>query len=305
MSIARRLKPAHLRLVLRIAETGKLQSAAEDVALSQPAASRMLSEIEMLVGAPLFDRHPKGMEPTAVGLAVLRHARQILTGFDTLEADVERAIFGRGGKVRIGTVTGPAVGMVVPSIRAVRDTMPEVEFTVEVGPSTTLMRRLDEGDFDFVISRLPPEHNSRNYRVYPARNEVVSLMVCRNHPMAALETVHLQDLTGFDWVMQERGTPIRAAVEEMFHALGIELPPFVTNSSSLLVALALLEGSTTISPQSNEVVELLAGSALATNVTRLNLFEDILVSPFFVIVPTERQLSAAADRVIRETLNRL
>lgn len=305
MSTMRRLKPAHLRLILRIAETGQLQSAAGDVAMSQPAASRMLSEIEALVGAPLFQRHPKGMEPTEVGQTIQRHARHILRGFDGLETEVEQVISGRAGTVRIGSVTGPAVGMVVPAIRSVRKSSPEVEFTVEVAPSTTLMRGLDEGTFDFIIARLPPKYNSRNYRVYPARSEVISLMVCCDHPMASQKNVRLNALGDFEWVIQERGTPIRAAVEGAFLAHGVPMPAQITNSSSLLVGLALLEQSTTIAPQSQEVVGLLSGSALGLHVTKLDVFEDILVSPFFVITQKDRQLSPIAERVVQETLARL
>jgi len=305
MSLSHRLKPTHLRLILRIAETGKLQSAAEEIAISQPAASRMLSDIEALVGAPLFTRHPKGMAPTAIGEAGLRHARQILQGFDRLEMDVQQVSNGRAGSVRIGTVTGPAVGMVVPVIRAFRKLVPEVEFTIEVAPSTTLMRGLDEGNFDFIIARPPPDYNSRNYRIYPARNEVVSMLVCRDHPMARRKAVRLRELAEFEWVIQDRGTPIRAAVEAAFHTHRVTMPSQVTNTSSLLVALALLEGSSAIAPQSHEVVELLADSALDVNVARLDLVEDILVSPFFVIVQQDRKLSPLAEHVIEETFRRM
>ena len=163
MSIARRLKTAHFRLILRIAETGTLQSAAVEIAMSQPSASRMLAEIETLVGAPLFTRHAKGMMLTTIGETILRHARQILQGFDRLETDVQQVANGRAGFVRIGTVTGPAVGMVVPVVRTVRKMASEIEFNIEVAPSMTLMRGLEEGRFDFIIARLPPDYNSQDY----------------------------------------------------------------------------------------------------------------------------------------------
>lgn len=305
MSIARRLKTSHLRLILRVAETGKLQSAAEEIAISQPAASRMLSEIEILVSAPLFTRHAKGMATTAIGETVVRHARQILQSFDRLETDVQQVTDGRTGSVRIGTVTGPAVGMVVPVIRAVRELAPEVEFTVEVAPSAALLRGLDEGNFDFIIARPPPDDSGHHYRIHPARNEVVSMLVCRDHPLAGRKSLRLRDLADFEWVIQDRGTPIRAAVEAAFYANRVKRPTQVTNTSSLLVALALLQGSTAIAPQSYEVAELLAGSGLDVNVTRLDLVEDILVSPFFVIVQQDRQLSPVAEQVIQETFRRI
>ena len=184
MSFARRLKSIHLRLVLQVALTGKLQAAAEEIALSQPAASRMLAEIEKLVGAALFTRHAKGMVPTPIGEAVVRHARQILQDLDKLDMDVAQIASGRAGSVRIGTVTGPAVGLVVPVVRAMRAQAPEVEFNIEVAPSTTLMRGLDEGIFDFVVARLAQDYQRQSYRIYPANREVISMLVYGGHPMA-------------------------------------------------------------------------------------------------------------------------
>jgi DNA-binding transcriptional LysR family regulator len=305
MSFARRLKSIHLRLVLQVAMTGKLQAAAEEIALSQPAASRMLAEIEKLVGAALFTRHAKGMVPTPIGEAVVRHARQILQDLDKLDMDVAQIASGRAGSVRIGTVTGPAVGLVVPVVRAMRAQEPEVEFNIEVAPSTTLMRGLDEGIFDFVVARPAQDYQRQSYRIYPATREVVSMLVYGGHPMAQKKAVRLKDLREFDWIIQDHGTPIRAAVETAFLTNRVLMPSQITNTSSLLVALALLEESTAVAPQSQEVVKLLTDSALNMNVVRLDIVEDILVSPYFVIARADRELSPLAEHAILETTRKI
>lgn len=305
MHFARRLKHIHLRLVTQIARSGKLQVAADSIALSQPAASRMLSEIEKLVGAALFTRLPKGMEPTPVGAAVIAHARQLLQGFEKLETDVINIASGRAGSVRIGTVTGPAVGLVVPVVRAMRQHAPNVEFTIEVAPSATLMNGLDEGLFDFVVARPHLAFDSQMYHIHPARNEVVSMLVYRDHPMANRTGIRLRELREYEWIIQDHGTPIRAAVETAFLSNQVELPAQITNTSSLLVALALLENSTAIASQSHEVVELLADSALDMNVVRLDVVEEVLVSPFFVITRADRDLSPVANHVIQETFRKM
>ena len=305
MSFARRLKSIHLRLVLQVALTGKLQAAAEEIALSQPAASRMLAEIEKLVGAALFTRHAKGMVPTPIGEAVVRHARQILQDLDKLDMDVAQIASGRAGSVRIGTVTGPAVGLVVPVVRAMRAQAPEVEFNIEVAPSTTLMRGLDEGIFDFVVARPAQDYQRQSYRIYPANREVVSMLVYGGHPMAQKKAVRLKDLREFDWIIQDHGTPIRAAVETAFLTNRVLMPSQITNTSSLLVALALLEESTAVAPQSQEVVKLLTDSALNMNVVRLDIVEDILVSPCFVIARADRELSPLAEHAILETTRKI
>lgn len=305
MRFAHRLKNIHLRLIMQVSNTGKLQVAAKEVALSQPAASRMLSEIEQLVGAELFTRHARGMIPTPIGEAVIHHARQILQGFDNLDLNLQQIATGRAGAVRIGTVTGPAVGLIVPVVRAMREHAPEIEFTIEVGPSTALMRGLDEGNFDFIVGRPAPDFKSQMYRIYPARNEVVSLLVFKDHPMANRKSIHLRDLREYEWIIQDHGTPIRTAVETAFHAHQVTMPTQITNTSSLLVALALLEYSTAIAPQSHEVVDLLADSALEMNVVRLDVVEEVLVSPFFVITRADLDLSPAAEQAIQETYRKM
>jgi DNA-binding transcriptional LysR family regulator len=212
---------------------------------------------------------------------------------------------GRAGSVRIGTVTGPAVGLVVPVVRAMRAQEPEVEFNIEVAPSTTLMRGLDEGIFDFVVARPAQDYQRQSYRIYPATREVVSMLVYGGHPMAQKKAVRLKDLRELDWIIQDHGTPIRAAVETAFLTNRVLMPSQITNTSSLLVALALLEESTAVAPQSQEVVKLLTDSALNMNVVRLDIVEDILVSPYFVIARADRELSPLAEHAILETTRKI
>lgn len=305
MNWVRRLKPPYLHLILKIAETGQLQIAASMLAMSQPAASRILADIEAEIGSPLFVRQPKGMEPTATGEAFVRYARVILAEFANLEADINSINTGYEGDVRIGSVTGPAVGCLVPAILATRKTSPKIELTVEVGPSAALVRGLEEGRFDFVIARVPPDQDSRAYKVLPARQENVSLVVRKGHHLAGRSRVPLTDLAECEWIIQERGSPIRQAVENAFHAAAVPVPQSITNSSSLLIMLALLEKSDVIATLSEEVAALLTRQAIGARLSILSLDQTISVSPYFIIQNRTQHLSRAAKRVLAEVLCRL
>ncbi|SMX42973.1 LysR family transcriptional regulator [Actibacterium lipolyticum] len=302
MDLAKRLKPNQLRLLLKIAETGQLQLAANMVSISQPAASRILGDIEDLVGAALFIRHPKGMETTALGAICVRHAKVILEEMDALATEALRFTEGEIGHVRVGTVTGPAVGSLMPAIQKVKAHAPDIEMTIEVGPSTNLVRGLAEGRFDFVISRLPPGYDSRDFRMHPARSEEIALLVRPEHPLADQADISLSALLDFEWVVQELGSPIRQAVEASFLASNLPTPARVTNSSSLLVALSMLQGTDSVVPLTNEVANLLAKGPLDANVCILDLETPIIVSPCFVIQNRARQLSSAAERVFTAVL---
>lgn len=305
MDFAHRLKPAHLNLLMKIAESGQLQRAAQMSAMSQPAASRILADVEDRAGGPLFERHPKGMVPTPLGDICIRHAKIILEEYGALDEDARRITAGEAGRVRVGAVTGPAVGLLMPAVRGVKASAPDIEVTIEVGPSVELMRGLVEGRFDFVIDRIPPEYDSREFRLQPARSEVVTLLVRPEHPLAGREEVSLADLLDHEWVVQEIGSPIRQAVEAAFHRQELDTPARVTNSSSLVVALSLLAATDTIAPQSEEVAQMLTGRSLGANIVSLNLADPIMVSPCFIIQNRFRQLPRAADLVLNAVFETL
>lgn len=305
MPLARKLKPPHLRLVLKIAETGQLQIAAASQGISQPAASRILTEIETEAGTPLFHRHAKGMEPTPAGSAFVKHTRAILTELDNLDAEMANMKSGLVGEVRVGSVTGPAVRCLVPAIRQIKESTPGIEPTIDVAPSVELVRGLEEGRFDFILARLPPEYDSRAFRLTPARGEVVSLVVSRSHPLAERESVTLGELAGYEWVIQERGSPIRSAVEQSFHAAGVRVPGNITNTSSLLVMLAILESSEAIATLSEEVAGLLTRETLGLGLRVLGLAENVTVPPYFIIQNRSQQLSRAAERVLAQVIRAL
>ena len=297
-----RLKPAHLRLIRAIHDTGKLQLAAETAAISQPAASRLLAEIEAGAGGPLFERLPRGMAPTPLGEAFVRHARVILAEMDALAAEVTNLNAGAAGEVRVGAVTGPAVAALVPALAALRAEAPDIRPTIEVAPSVDLIRGLEEGRFDFVLARIGTEAETRAFQAYPGRTEVVSLMVAADHPLVG-RRVSLADTLPFEFVIQEPGSPIRLAVEQAFLSRGLATPHRITNSSSLLIALSIVAGTTAIAPQTREAAQMLIGGN--GGLVMLDLAEEVVVPPFLVLHTRDRQLTQTAARLLDEVLRRL
>ena len=300
--LAQRLKPSHLRLICAVHDHGKLQLAADTVGMSQPAASRMLSEIETEAGAPLFERLPRGMQATPIGDACVRHARFILAELDTLASEVAQLRNGTAGAVRVGAVTGPAVGALVPALMALRADNPGIRPTIEVAPSVALVRGLEEGRFDFVLARIEAQNDLGAFHAYPGRNESVSLLANASHPLAG-RRVCLSDMLPYEFVIQEPGSPIRTAVETAFLESGLPTPSQVTNSSSLLIALNVIAGSHAIAPQTREVAQLL--TRIAPSLSILKIEEKIVVPNYLVLQLRHRELSPIAQRLLDEVLRRL
>jgi DNA-binding transcriptional LysR family regulator len=292
--IVSQLHLKHLRLIAAIAEHRQVSLAADALGMTQPAASRTLAEAEARVGVPLFERHPKGMLPTNAGEGLARRARNILDELTDAADEVERLRLGRGGIVRIGTVTGAAVGYVVPAIRALKEQSPEAEVHVDVANSEELISGLLALRHDMILGRVPMRMAPAGLSIQRARGERVQIVASAGHAAAAQDAVSLADLVGAEWVMQGPGAPIRRAVEDAFLNLGAPLPRNVTNTASLLMALAQLRNPVVVTPVSQEVAHLL--TAGRSDLVILPVQEPILVAPYSLITLRDRRLSPVAVR---------
>lgn len=300
-----RLKQVHLRLIAAIDEHRQLGLAAEALAMTQPAASRMLREIEAAVGSKLFERHARGMAPTLIGRALARRARGLAEEMRDLAAEIEQLRSGRGGVVRVGAVTGASVGYVVPAIQQLKAAAPNSEVYVDVEPSDVLVRGLLSGTYDFALGRIPPGVDPREFEAIPARPEIVDLVVRRDHPMATATRLDLAELAPYDWVMQSPGAPIRVAVETAFLNAGARLPRSIINTPSLLVMIALLSSSTAIAAMAREMSDLLSGPEVAARLVPLAVREEIVVAPYHMLTARRRRLSPVAERLRALVLNEL
>lgn len=291
------LKPAQLRLIVEVAESGQLQMAAAATSMTQPAASRMLAEIERAVGAPLFLRQPKGMELTEIGAVMVRRARAMLREMRSMAAEVQALREGQGGAVRVGAVTGPAVGYLVPAIRAIKREAPDAEITVDVLPSRDLLRQLTAGEMDFALARVLPDFDSREFEIHPMRDEKVALLARAGHPLARAPRVTFTELTDYEWIMQERGAPIREATLEAFGAVGLAEPGNIVNSPSLLLMIAYLSRSDAIAGMSEEVAQLLTQPPVSAGFAVLTMPREVRVSPYYMLNLRRRPLSPVAARL--------
>lgn len=296
-STASRLQIRHFRLIQAISETAQLSEAAQKLSITQPAASRSLAEIERICGQALFDRHPKGMKPNAIGQTLCRRAEALLAELDLAEAEVAAVVGGHSGTVRVGAVTGAAAGFTVPAIQALKRAAPDVEIHVEVAPSAQLMAGLLDGDLDFVLSRVPPGIDARRLKILFGRVETLAFIVRDGHRLLARDNVTFADLASLPWVMQARGMPIRSGVEAAYIEAGLDLPSDIVESASLLVTLAYLQSSDAVSPVAREVAAILTSSGLH-GYRELKMRKTVTLSPYHLVRQRDRQLSPVAENLL-------
>src|SRR3954469_24174762 len=131
--IRRRLKLRELNILLAVAQAGSMAKAAKELAISQPAVSKAIAEMEHTLGVPLFDRSQQGIEPTQYGRALLRRGVAI---FDELQQGVQDIDFlsnPEAGELHIGSTSGLSEGIVLTVINRMALQHPRVVFHVAPG----------------------------------------------------------------------------------------------------------------------------------------------------------------------------
>jgi len=289
------LKLNHLRMIVAIEDSGQISAAAEVLNISQPAASRMLSEMESITKTSLYERVARGVVLTTFGAALARRARKILLELREASREIGELKSGKGGSVFIGSVTAPAMSLVVPAINKVRKAYPGIEINIQVETSNVLARELLAARHDFIIGRIPDDLNPRLFEVTEIGIERACLIVRDRHPLMKQKVSSLSDVRDYDWVFQPPGTLLRRTIEDVFLSRGVALPENIVNTSSLLLTCAIICETDAIAPVAVDVAQFLASqSSNASDVRMLPIDFDINVKPYSMITARERALPPSA-----------
>ncbi|WP_196259962.1 LysR family transcriptional regulator [Pelagibacterium limicola] len=292
------MRLAHLRLLVALESTGQMSGAASHLAITQPAASRLMAELERIAGAPLYTRHAKGVSLTLAGKLLAEKAHAILRQLNDAKDEIGELVEGVRGQVRIGAVTGPALEIVLPALREMRIAYPEIEISVDVETSDKLAASLLSRELDFYIGRLPERFDGRAVRMRRIGPEPVAFIARPDHPLMRKKQVTIAQCLPFDWVMQPTGGLMRREVETYLLENGYPIPQRILGTASLLLTLAIVSETNAVAPVARSVGEFHArGNALGGNIGLLDIKDPIAVSPYSFVLPAEAELSPAAARV--------
>lgn len=259
--LAKGLKISHLRLADALAREAQLSGAAALMGVAQPAASRLASEAERIIGAPLYTRAGRGIELTPEGLALARRATRILREIQDAGREISELKSGLTGTVSIGSVTGPAIEHVLPAIRQARIALPNVQIEIEVGTSDTLGPMLLDGRIDFSLARLPSGADPSSFDMTNVGKEPLSLVARHAHPVFHRPeydpntAVAMADLLDYDWVMPNTGAILRNTVTQALARAGHPAPERVLSTSSFLLVLATISQTNAVAPIASSVAQ--------------------------------------------------
>ncbi len=290
-----RLKMQHLRLLVAIEARGSLRQAAEALTLSQPAVSKMLQDMEDLLGVALFERHARGLRATRFGGAATRYARLVFAGMAGLRDELVALEAGKIGRVRVGAVMAPTPGLLADVIRDLDRDHPQLEIAVQVDTSNILMPLLEHDQLDLVLGRVPEGWDGSNLEFEQLGDEGLAIVVGPEHPLARRRKLQLAELTRYRWIMQPRPSPMRALIDRSFEDAGVAPPPSTIETAAVLMTTSLLLDSELIAVLPESVAAYYAQlGALAV----LPLPLPLKLGPYGLVTRRGRPVTASMSLVI-------
>ncbi|RQZ41520.1 LysR family transcriptional regulator [Burkholderia sp. Bp9099] len=232
-----------LHAFVTIASAGSLGRAAESLHVTQPALSRAIRRLEDEVGAPLFERHTRGMHLTAVGEALLPHAILLQREAEQAREEIDAMRGLARGTIRCGAV-GSIASLVLPlAVSGVLQKWPNLRVHVIEGVWDRLAEALVQREIDLALSMVMPD-----------TEEIVAIEDCRwednsyvvaalDHPLRAKPGITLADTLDQQWAIPPRGTAPFEHMQQVFVANGLGLPNVVVETRSITVLKSLVARS--------------------------------------------------------------
>lgn len=294
-----RLRTRQLLLVALVGRERQLGRAAEAMGLTQPAATRLLRQAEDTLGAHLFERQARGMEPTAAGEVVIRYARQLLVDFGVAREQLAALGAGLAGHLRIGSVPGALPQLLAPVLADYKRRHPRVAVSVLVETSDAMLERLRGGEVDLVLGR-PLESlfgDDLDSRLLLEEPQVV--VVRDGHPLLARKRLALADLLAWPWVLQPPGSPQRTRLETALAEAGLAVQLDMIETASTVATTALLAASDRLAIMPASLAAHYGGLA-GLKVLKVPL--PLRLPSIHLVTRRRRALPPAAEAFVRELL---
>jgi len=284
-----------LRLFCRIVDRHSFSLAADELNITQPAASQQVRSLERELKTTLLDRSRRTVVPTDSGQVLYRYAREILSLDERVRTEIGDLSDLVAGKVVIGASTGPGEHVLPAMLTRFKDLYPGVEVSLHVDDTQEVVERVLTREFELGAVGAPTRRP--DLVAEPLARDRVVLVCGPAHPWTARASVSLEELGDEPQVVQQQGAGIRAVVEDHLRRAG--LPPERLN---VVMEMGLMESAKQATIAGGGVTfmsrwaigpELEHGTLAAVAVEGLDIRRD-----FYTVRSKTRVLSRAAEALL-------
>ncbi len=290
-----RLKFKYLQLLVTVGEQRNIFKAAQIQNMAQPAATKIIRDIESALNIELFERSSRGVTPTLYGEVLIKHAKLILSQVKHASEELSSLQGGLSGRVVVGSLLAASATLLPNAIAQLKKNRPNVSVSLMEGTGDKLLNSLKIDNLDIMVGRIPEipdEDGLTNETLY---HEPVVIVTRADHPLQGKKNLSLHDLVDQEWILPPRTTMLRKEIDMAFHKEGLDVPANPIESVSILTNRTLLKNTDMITALPLQVVLTYEEIGL---LKRLDIPLIIEPGPIGVTLRAKRQLPPAAHYLL-------
>lgn len=234
--IGRRLKLRDLHFLLTVVQAGSMAKAAGLLSVSQPVISKIIADMEHMLGVRLLDRSPRGVEPTIYGRKLLSSSYAVFDELRQGVIEIDHLSDPAAGELSIGSNEASTLGIVPTVIAKIRRKHPRIFIQVISANTAAEQRReLSQRRIEFAIGRVWAPPSDSEFETEMLFEQRFCVVAGAHNPWTRKSRINLADLIDGPWIMPSREAVAGQLVAEVFRASGLDVPHsnVVTSSFNL------------------------------------------------------------------------
>jgi len=201
-----------LRVFLLAADSGSLTRASAGANISLSSVSKRIAELEKILNCQLFVRLPRGLELTPAGHGLVRHARKLLDGMNTMASEMSDYVAGHVGHVRIAANFSAVIQFMPTYLAGFYQTHPGVRIHLEEALSEVVINAVDTGKCDIGI--FADNVDATNIKTFNWHQDRLVLLVRADHPLAKVSSIWFADSLDWNFVALMQGSSLLRRVTD-------------------------------------------------------------------------------------------
>jgi len=207
-----------LEVLVAVIESGGFSGAAKKLYMSQPSVSNHVRNLETSFGVQLVERTSQGARPTAAGVVVVEHAREVFLQLASLERELATFQGLDGGRLTVAGTTTLGTYLLPRLVAQFSARAPRVDCQIRVGNEEAVEGWIVRGEVALGLSIGAPREQ---LEAEPLLTEEMVLVAAADSPLVG-RVLSASDLAGQRFLVRERGSATRRQQEEILQSWGLE-----------------------------------------------------------------------------------
>jgi DNA-binding transcriptional LysR family regulator len=289
------MRISQLEAFLAVYSLRSITKAADSLHVSQPALTKTLRLIESELGIRLFDRCPRGVEPTIYGHTLVAHAKHISAEFRSARSQIAAISGGHSGTVRIGASPYVVDDLIPFAVTRIVAKHPKLHVEVISGSLDILLSALETGELDLCVISKIRDICFSNVATIELTQDEFGVIARAGHPLLNKANVTLSDLITYPWVFYGQKFSVASQFANILRAQGLPLPDHITETDSMAYLISHLLRSDSLSYQPRHFAESPYRSRRLTALREMDQSSSAYESDSEQVLKTWPEVAAAGE----------